>query len=482
MRRLFAFCLTLVALSMQAQTARTFTVNITPDGKANMVAYLPEMPFGRAIVDCPGGGYQHLAINHEGHDWAEFFNRQGIAYFVLTYRMPNGDRSIPMGDAQNAIRMVRDSALVWHINPDDVGIMGFSAGGHLASTVSTHSEYDCRPNFSILFYPVISMNERETHKGSCVNFLGKDGQRDERLVKQFSNQNAVVRHLTPPAIILTANDDGVVPPVTNGIAYYSAMRQQGNDCSLYVYPSGGHGFGFRDSWPFHDQMLHDLTAWLNHHPSPATQNPIRVACIGNSITDGHGIDMCGVKAYPGQLQRILGSGYVVKNYGRSARTLLNKGDHPYMKEQAWRDALAFKPDVAIIKLGTNDSKPENWQHGNEFEQDLRSMIDQLCPMVPVLNKKGKPTKKMQRSKDTRIILCTPIPAYKPSWNISDSVIVNHIIPIINKVAKEENLEVLDLHTIFNNDDGKSMQADGIHPTVEGDAQIAHAVAEMLRKE
>ena len=185
MRRLFAFCLTLVALSMQAQTARTFTVNITPDGKANMVAYLPEMPFGRAIVDCPGGGYQHLAINHEGHDWAEFFNRQGIAYFVLTYRMPNGDRSIPMGDAQNAIRMVRDSALVWHINPDDVGIMGFSAGGHLASTVSTHSEYDCRPNFSILFYPVISMNERETHKGSCVNFLGKDGQRDERLVKQF---------------------------------------------------------------------------------------------------------------------------------------------------------------------------------------------------------------------------------------------------------------------------------------------------------
>ena len=289
----------------------------------------------------------------------------------------------------------------------------------------------------------------------------------------------MVRHLTPPAIILTANDDGVVPPVTNGIAYYSAMRQQGNDCSLYVYPSGGHGFGFRDSWPFHDQMLHDLTAWLNHHPSPATQNPIRVACIGNSITDGHGIDMCGVKAYPGQLQRILGSGYVVKNYGRSARTLLNKGDHPYMKEQAWRDALAFKPDVAIIKLGTNDSKPENWQHGNELEQDLRSMIDQLCPMVPVLNKKGKPTKKMQRSKDTRIILCTPIPAYKPSWNISDSVIVNHIIPIINKVAKEENLEVLDLHTIFNNDDGKSMQADGIHPTVEGDAQIAHAVAEMI---
>ena len=203
--------LALAAMTMQAQTVKKFTVNITPDGKANMVAYLPENPSGRAIVDCPGGGYSHLATQHEGHDWATYFNRQGIAFFVLTYRMPNGDRSIPMGDAQQAIRTVRDSADVWQINPEDVGIMGFSAGGHLASTVSTHSEYDCRPNFSILFYPVISMNERESHKGSCVNFLGKEGQKDERLVKLFSNQNAVVRHLTPPAIILTANDDGTVP-------------------------------------------------------------------------------------------------------------------------------------------------------------------------------------------------------------------------------------------------------------------------------
>ena len=219
MRKIVSFGLLLLALTLQAQTARKITVNITPDGKANMVGYLPETPSGRAIVDCPGGGYSHLATQHEGHDWAEYFNRQGIAFFVLTYRMPNGDRSIPMGDAQQAIRTVRDSAQVWGINPEDVGIMGFSAGGHLASTVSTHSEYDCRPDFSILFYPVISMNERESHKGSCVNFLGKDGQKDERLVRLFSNQNAVVRHLTPPAIILTANDDGVVPPVTNGVAY-----------------------------------------------------------------------------------------------------------------------------------------------------------------------------------------------------------------------------------------------------------------------
>ena len=473
MHKLMMLLLMLAAVTVQAQTAKKFTVNITPDGKANMVAYLPESPSGRAIVDCPGGGYSHLATQHEGHDWATYFNQQGIAFFVLTYRMPNGDRTIPMGDAQQAIRMVRDSAKVWQINPEDVGIMGFSAGGHLASTVSTHSEYDCRPNFSILFYPVISMNERETHKGSCVNFLGKEGQKDERLVKLFSNQNAVVRHLTPPAIILTANDDGVVPPVTNGIAYYSAMRRQGNDCSLYVYPSGGHGFGFRSSWPFHNQMLNDLTVWLNCHKAPR-QDAVRVACIGNSITDGHGIDMSDVKAWPGQLQKLLGDGYVVKNYGRSGRTLLQKGDQPIWKEQAWRDALAFKADVVVIKLGTNDSKPQNWD-AQAYESDLRLMIDQLNPKVPVLNKKGKPTKKMQRSEKPRIILCTPVPAYKPSWNISDSVIVNSISPIINKVAQEENLEVIDLHSIFNNADGKAMQGDGIHPTEVGDAQIAKAV-------
>ena len=147
-RNLTLLLLSALALGLSAQTARTFTVNITPDGESRMQAFLPQQPTGRAVVALPGGGYSHLAMEHEGTDWAPYFNEQGIALFVLKYRMPKGDRTIPMGDAQQAIRTVRDSAQVWSVNPLDVGIMGSSAGGHLASAVSTHSEFDCRPNFS----------------------------------------------------------------------------------------------------------------------------------------------------------------------------------------------------------------------------------------------------------------------------------------------------------------------------------------------
>ncbi len=475
----FSLILAAIVSAATAQTAKTFKVNITEDGKSNIVAYLPQNPTGKAVVGCPGGGYSHLSMQNEGHDWAPYFNNQGIAYFVLTYRMPGGNREIPMSDARNAIRMVRDSAAVWHVNPQDVGIMGFSAGGHLASTISTHTEFAERPNFSILFYPVISMDERVTHKGSCVNFLGREGQKDSRLVAEFSNQNAVRCHITPPAIILTANDDRAVNPVTNGIAYYSAMRKKGNDCSLFVYPKGGHGFGFRKTFKYHDQMISDLTTWLNAHPGPK-EDAVRVACIGNSITEGFGIDMNGQLGYPAQLQQLLGSGYCVKNFGVSSRTLLKKGDYPYTNELAWRDAQAFNPDIVIIKLGTNDSKPENWQYGADFETDLQSMIDVLRPAIPVLNKRGRKTKKVTYPSKPVIYLCTPIPAFKPTWNINDSVIVNGIIPIINKVAQRNGLQIIDLHTSYAND-GDKMLRDGIHPDAKGAKRMAEIIAAELKK-
>lgn len=436
-------------------TARQFVITFAEG--ARLTAYLPTQPSGRAIVDLPGGGYSHLAVDHEGHQWADWMNRQGIAFFVLEYRMPKGDRTIPLTDAYRAMTTVRDSATAWRVNPYDVGIMGFSAGGHLASAVSTHAPWAARPNFSILFYPVVSMDERVTHKGSCANFLGAEGMKDQRLIQQWSNDACVRRHLTPPACVILSTDDRVVPPVTNGVAYYSAMRRAGNNCALYAYPSGGHGYGIRKNFAFHEQMLGDLKAWLATIAAPREQ-ALRVACIGNSITDGMGIDMSEVYGYPAVLQRLLGKNYNVKNFGVSARTLMNKGDLPYMKEQAWVDAQAFLPNIVVIKLGTNDSKDYNWIHGADYGADLQKMVDTLRALP------SKP----------QIYVCSPIPAAR-IWGISDSVIVNGEIPAIKRVVKKNKLAYIDLHTEFKPTEGL-MQRDGIHPTDKGAAQLAKIIA------
>ncbi len=463
MRRQVFFCLLLVAMVAQAQTARQFTLNLTDDGKAQMVCFLPDSASGKAIVGVPGGGYSMLSNTHEGVLASEWLNGQGIAYFVVNYRLPNGDRTLPIGDVEKGIRIVRDSAAVWGINPRDVGIMGFSAGGHLASVISTHADYALRPDFTILFYPVISMDERVTHKWSCRNFLGEAGQQDPELVRDFSTQNAVKRHLTPPALIIMANDDRLVPPVTNGVAYYSAMRNAGNECSMYIYPAGDHGFGFGTWFPYHDQMLTDLGNWLKARQTPRP-DAIKVACVGNSITDGHGIDMATQHGYPALLQGMLGDGYWVKNFGVSGRTMLNKGDFPYMKETAWKDALAFEPDIVVIKLGTNDSKPQNWQYASEFKHDMKEMVDAL--------RKG--------AKKPCIILCTPIPAFKSSWDINEDIILHQIIPMEREVAREYGLQVIDLHSLFA-DGADKVQDDGIHPNEKGVQLMATTIAEALKK-
>lgn len=472
--------LLLIVSLVQAQTARKFTLDLTDDGKAQMVCFLPTTPSGKAIVGVPGGGYSVLSNTHEGYLASEWLNDQGIAYFVVNYRLPYGDRTLPMGDVEKGIRIVRDSATVWGINPHDVGIMGFSAGGHLASVISTHTDFNVRPDFTILFYPVISMDERVTHKWSCRNFLGEEGQKNPALVREFSTEKAVRRHLTPPAIIIMANDDRLVPPVTNGVAYYSAMRNVGNECTMYIYPTGDHGFGFGTWFKYHDQMLTDLGNWLKARKTP-NPDAVKVACIGNSITDGHGIDVATQFGYPALLQQMLGDNYWVKNFGVSARTMLNKGDNPYMNEMAWKDAVAFNPDIVIIKLGTNDSKPQNWQYGAEFKNDLKQMITTLRPdLAQPQKKKGKKRKNILPAKP-QIILCTPIPAFKSTWNINDSIIANSIIPIQQEVAREYGLQVIDLHTLFA-DKSDLVQSDGIHPNEKGVKRMAEIIAETLKKE
>lgn len=269
MKQLFTIALSLVALTVSAQ--KPMELNLWPDGPqtsngdpqdmAKVWVYLPDakQATGRAVVCCPGGGYQHLAMQHEGHDWAPFFNGQGIAFIVLKYRMPHGHYQVPAEDAEEAIRLVRRHAAEWHINSKEVGIMGFSAGGHLASTVATHAASDALPDFQILLYPVISMEQGTTHQGSRENLLGKKPKR--KLVNEYCNEQHVKRH-TPRAFIALAHDDKAVPP-PNSINYYEELYAAKVPATLHIYPTGGHGFGIRQSFPYHFEMMLELKAWLH---------------------------------------------------------------------------------------------------------------------------------------------------------------------------------------------------------------------------
>ena len=398
-----------------------------------------------------------MATSHEGYDWAPFFNNKGIAVIVLRYRMPDGNPSIPVADAEAALKTVRDSADTWHLNPNDIGIMGFSAGGHLASYIATNAEPSIRPSFQILFYPVITMDKAYTHMGSHDNLLGEDA--NAELEYLYSSEKLVTDE-TPRAFIVHCNDDNLVSPV-NSINYYAALHRRHVPASLHIYPTGGHGWGIRESFPNKEETMHELSTWLGSFSAPA-KDAIRVACIGNSITYGDRIDNRRHDSYPAVLGRLLGTGYNVKNFGICGCTLMNKGDHPYMETLAWKAALTFNPDIVIIKLGTNDSKSFNWQHKADFKKDLQAMLDTLeaLPSHP------------------QIYLCYPSKAYLTGSRINDSIIADGIIPLIRQVARKNNLPVIDIYTAM---DGKPERfPDNVHPNEKGAAIIARTIYNALK--
>lgn len=265
----------LLVLSSAAYAQKGTKMELWPNGapnnngdekdKAELTVYLPDAKkaTGRAVVCCPGGGYSHLAMDHEGHQWATFFNNQGIALIVLKYRMPHGDFNIPISDAEEAMKTVRRNAVEWHIDRNDVGIMGFSAGGHLASTIATHSKADAAPNFHILFYPVITMDPAFTHKGSHDNFLGTGRSKKELKKLEYEYSNDVQVNRTTSRVFLALSDDDRAVPAANGFNYYSECYRHDVPASIHIYPTGGHGWGYRESFAFHYQMIFELKAWLS---------------------------------------------------------------------------------------------------------------------------------------------------------------------------------------------------------------------------
>ena len=238
------------------------------DAEVWITLHRPEKPNGTALVICPGGGYGGLVTGAEGHGIAKWLNRDGITGVVLEYRLPAGRAYVPLLDAQRAIRTVRANAKKWQLDASRIGIIGFSAGGHLASTAGTHFDegnpnatdpverLSCRPDFLILVYPVITMGDKG-HQGSRNNLLGKNP--DAKLVDLFSNEKQVTPR-TPPTFLAHAKDDKPVPP-ENSRMFYEACRAHNVPAEFLELPSGGHGLnGYKG--PMWDAWQTRSLAWL----------------------------------------------------------------------------------------------------------------------------------------------------------------------------------------------------------------------------
>jgi acetyl esterase/lipase len=238
----------------------TLTVFLPEKSKAN----------GAAVIICPGGGYGGLVIKREGYTVAEAFAKAGITAFVLKYRLPDDqimvDKAIgPLQDAQQAILTVRNNAKKWHLNPQKIGIMGYSAGGHLASTAGTHfakmlvpghEGLSVRPDFMILIYPVINFSDTIAHVGSRNNLLGENA--TPQNILEFSNELRVTKE-TPPAFLVHASDDKVVP-VENSLRFYQALKKYNSPSELHIYPKGDHGFL---STPPFEEWFNRCLLWID---------------------------------------------------------------------------------------------------------------------------------------------------------------------------------------------------------------------------
>ena len=222
-----------------------------------LTVYVPKNPCGICVLDCPGGGYTDVWIGTEGHNLAQWFLDNGIVYAVLKYRLPNGHKEVPLDDVHEAMKILKSHQQEYGFHL--LGIQGCSAGGHLAAMTSTHyTKPEERPDFTILYYPLVSFDPDHTHAACRDNLLGKNPSRE--LADEYSNEKKVTKD-TPPALIFHCTDDGLVP-VYQSIIYYQALVANGVPASLHVYPSGGHGFCGNTSYVFGDQWRGEVIQWL----------------------------------------------------------------------------------------------------------------------------------------------------------------------------------------------------------------------------
>lgn len=445
--------------------------------------YLPEHPCGLAVLACPGGGYQDVWYRHEGKLLADWYNSQGIVYAVLKYRLPNGHKEVPLDDVQQAMHILRENNKVWNIQK--LGIQGCSAGGHLAAMASTHYiSSENRPDFQILFYPVITLDPAFTHDGTLHNLLGENP--SKKLIDKYSNEKCVTSQ-TPPAFIIASTDDGLVP-VRNSIEYYNALVKNGVEATMHLYPQGGHGWCWKDSFPYKPQYCSELAAWLH-----AMMPQRRVLYIGDSITDG-GWGKSGGDMRPSSERQewdknhVYGHGYVEQcasffesHYPEDEMQFWNRGisgNTLHQMSERWQeDCLDLHPNVISILVGTNDIHYYLEQKQRDstqtfdlsaWEAEYRLLLDRTKAEIP----------------GVELVLCTPFVAkagwvgemanyYEREW------LVKQLASIIRKIAKDYNATIVPFDEMFEQlrtehptSNNSYWIWDGIHPTPAGHRRMS----------
>ena len=365
--------------------------------------------------------------------------RDKFPCFFVAPQVPKGKRWVEVhwgldahdmpeqpGDQLRMALELVDSMLKSHpVDPNRVYVSGLSMGGF-----GTWDALQRRPELFAAAYPV------------C-------GGADLALADRMTGIPLWIWHGDKDKVVKTKRSRDIVAALkkAGGNPTYTEVAGRAHNSWVDAY---NHAKGW--NWMF---------AQVKGQPEVRPDEPIRVACVGDSITFGAGIRDRGNMAYPKQLGRLLGDGYEVRNFGVSARTMLRKGDHPIQKEKAYANALAFQPNIVIIKLGTNDTKPHNWKHSAEFATDTKAMIEEFRALP------SQPT----------VYLCRPVPAYPERWGIRDTVIKGEVLPKIDAVGNEMGVTVIDLYTALSNN--PKVFPDKIHPNAEGAGLMAKEIHRVL---
>jgi acetyl esterase/lipase len=270
MKKIFSFILITITLSLSLNAQKTINIWEGPaptnnglNDTAQLIVYTPQKAINTklpAVLICPGGGYAGVSMPYEGHAFAKWLSDQGFIGIVLKYRLPNQHKEIPFDDVRKSMEIIEKNAEKWNIDKDKIGIAGFSAGGHLAAVASNlliQENSDIYPRYTILFYPVISLKE-VTKGGTRNNLLGLNPTAKDILA--FSAEE-LVNNNTPPSIIFMSDNDNSVSP-THSTMYYNALKKHNIPASLYIFPTGGHGWGMLDSFEYKNEVLVLLKSWL----------------------------------------------------------------------------------------------------------------------------------------------------------------------------------------------------------------------------